>query len=223
MQKPRAVPVVSAHRDGSPHLFADERHGWGEAPKGKRLGRAFYRQPAPELAPRLLGKWLCRRSGRRTLRLRITETEAYYGEADTACHARRGRTPRTDIMYAAGGHAYIYLCYGMHEMLNVVSGAADFPEAVLIRGVEGADGPGRLTRALGITRGLNREDLTVSKRLWIEDDGTAVAFTTAPRIGIAYASARDRRRRWRFAVAPCAQADAVIHRKEHKERREGDP
>ena len=165
------------------------------------IDRAFYQQPAPELAPRLLGKWLCRRMGRRTLRLRITETEAYHGEADTACHARRGRTPRTDIMYAAGGHAYIYLCYGMHEMLNIVSGIEDFPEAVLIRGVEGLNGPGKLTRALAITRDLNREDLAASKRLWLEDDGADVAFTTAPRIGIGYASARDRARRWRFTLA----------------------
>ena len=167
----------------------------------RRLDRAFYQSPAPELAPRLLGRWLCRRLGRRTLRLRITETEAYFGESDTACHARRGRTPRTDIMYAAGGHAYIYLCYGMHEMFNIVSGSEGFPEAVLIRGLEGLNGPGKLTRALAITRDLNREDLTVSKRLWLEDDGADVAFTTAPRIGIGYASARDQKRLWRFTLA----------------------
>ncbi len=170
------------------------------ADKPRRLEQMFYQQSAPELAPRLLGKWLCKRLERRTLRLRITETEAYYGEDDTACHVSRGCTPRTAIMYAEGGRTYIYLCYGIHEMLNVVSGVEGFPEAVLIRGVEGFDGPGKLTRAMGITRELNHEDLTVSQRLWIEDDGTEVKFTSAPRIGINYASARDRRRRWRFTA-----------------------
>ena len=166
----------------------------------QRLERAFFRQSAPTLAPQLLGKMLCRKRGRQVLRLRITETEAYYGETDTACHASRGRTPRTAVMYGDGGYAYIYLCYGMHEMFNIVSGGVGFPEAVLVRGVEGFSGPGRLTRGLAITRALNREDLTVSRQLWLEDDGAEAAFTAAPRIGIGYASARDRARRWRFTL-----------------------
>ena len=135
-----------------------------------RLTTDFYCRPAPVLAPLLLGKLLCRKIGRRILRARITETEAYYGEDDTACHAHHGRTPRTDIMYANGGYAYIYLCYGMHEMLNIVSGEKDFPEAVLIRGVEGFNGPGKLTRHLSITRALNTECLATSKQLWVEED-----------------------------------------------------
>lgn len=168
----------------------------------RRVGRSFYRQPAPELAPRLLGKLLCcRQAGSLVRRLRITETEAYYGEADTACHASRGRTSRTEVMYDDGGHAYIYLCYGIHEMLNIVSGPVNHPEAVLIRGVEGYRGPGRLTRALGITRSLNCEDLAHSKHLWLEDDGTTCCHVASPRIGIAYASPRDRERPWRFTVA----------------------
>ena len=103
-------------------------------------------------------------------------------------------------MYAPGGCAYIYLCYGMHEMLNVVTGPADHPEAVLVRGAEGAEGPGRLTKALSITRVLNREDLVASDRLWIETDGSRVALTAAPRIGIGYASKRDQARKWRFTL-----------------------
>ena len=166
----------------------------------RRLDRTFFRRSAPELAPRLLGKLLCRRIGRRVVRLRITETEAYHGEDDTACHASRGRTPRTDVMYAEGGHAYVYLCYGMHEMFNIVTGHEGFPEAVLVRGVEGHAGPGRLTRALRITRGLNREDLTRSRRLWLEDDGFRCGHAASPRIGIGYASPRDRARLWRFTV-----------------------
>lgn len=165
-----------------------------------RLDRDFFRQSAPDLAPQLLGKLLCRRIGRKVVRLRITETEAYYGEDDSACHASRGRTPRTDIMYAEGGHAYVYLCYGIHEMFNIVSGSEGFPEAVLVRGVEGHAGPGRLTRALQITRALNREDLVASRRIWLEDDGFSIGHTTAPRIGIGYASPHDRARPWRFTV-----------------------
>ena len=165
-----------------------------------RLSADFYRQVAPVLAPLLLGKILCRKIGRTVLRARITETEAYYGEDDTACHARKRRTARTDIMYAEGGHAYIYLCYGVHDLLNIVSGVKGFPEAVLIRGIEGFDGPGKLTRHLRITRSLNTEWLVSSRRLWLEDDGATPSCTATPRIGIPYASERDRLRPWRFLV-----------------------
>src|SRR5574344_1850697 len=103
------------------------------------LAAVFYAGRAPAVARALIGKILCRRVGGRTVRARITETEAYYGEADTACHAHRGKTKRNAVMYESGGRAYVYLCYGMYDMLNVVTGPADFPEAVLIRGVAGHD------------------------------------------------------------------------------------
>lgn len=167
------------------------------------------------LAPRLLGKFLCRRLADRTvLRRRITETEAYFGEEDTACHAHKGRTPRTDVLYAAGGCAYVYLCYGMHELFNVVTGPEGHPEAVLIRGVEGAKGPGRLTKLLHITRTLNRERLATSARLWLEDDGFAPKYVRTPRIGIAYASARDRLRKWRFVSKDADEAPSSPKMKE---------
>ncbi|MCR5414061.1 MAG: DNA-3-methyladenine glycosylase [Kiritimatiellae bacterium] len=167
----------------------------------KRLDESDFASDAVASAKALLGAWLCRRLDDGTvMRRRITETEAYCGEEDTACHAHKGRTPRTDVMYSAGGCAYVYLCYGMHEMLNVVTGPEGHPEAVLIRGVEGAEGPGRLTKLLRIDRSLNREDLVSSDRLWIESDGAKARFTASPRIGIAYATARDRRRKWRFRV-----------------------
>ena len=102
------------------------------------------------MAPALLGKLLCRRVDDKIIKYRITETECYFGEDDTACHAHKGKTERTKIMYHEGGVAYVYLCYGLHSMLNVVSGIEDFPEAVLIRGVEGYNGPGKLTKALEI-------------------------------------------------------------------------
>jgi DNA-3-methyladenine glycosylase len=163
-----------------------------------RLNASFYRKNAPSLAPALLGKLLCRRIHGKLIRLRITETEAYYGEDDTACHAHKGKTERTRIMYNRGGYAYIYLCYGIHWMLNVVSGRAGFPEAVLIRGVEGFAGPGRLTKHLGIDQTLKGEDLTVSDRLWIEDDRRRCRYTASRRIGIGYAAEEDKNRLWRF-------------------------
>ena len=167
----------------------------------RRLTDDDYSVDAVTVAKSLLGAWLCRRLDDGTVvRRRITETEAYCGEEDTACHAHKGRTARTDVMYSPGGCAYVYLCYGMHEMLNVVTGREGRPEAVLIRGVDGAEGPGRLTRALHIDRSLNRENLVSSQRLWIESDGVCPKFTASPRIGIAYASLRDRRRKWRFSA-----------------------
>lgn len=168
----------------------------------RRLGKDDYAVDAVTAAKALVGAWLCRRLDDGTVvRRRITETEAYCGEEDTACHAHKGRTPRTDVMYSAGGFAYIYLCYGMYEMLNVVTGSEGRPEAVLIRGVEGADGPGRLTKLLDIDRSLNREDLVASNRLWLESDGSRVRYTASPRVGIAYAKVRDQKRKWRFTLA----------------------
>ena len=166
-----------------------------------RLGKQDYQRDAVGMAKVLLGMTLCRRLEDGTvLRARIVETEAYFGEEDTACHAHKGRTSRTDVMYASGGFAYVYLCYGMHDMLNVVTGPADHPEAVLIRGVEGAIGPGRVTKALQITRAFNRENLVDSDRLWIESDGVSVRFKATPRIGIGYATKRDQSRKWRFVL-----------------------
>lgn len=165
------------------------------------LERDFFERPATELAPLLLGKWLCRRAGNTVIKRRITETECYFGEEDTACHAHRGRTPRTDTLYLAGGVTYVYLCYGIHSLLNVVTGAENHPEAVLIRGVEGATGPGRVTKALGITCADNRLPLTPESGIWLEDDGTPPPpYRATPRVGIDYAAPADRNRPWRFVV-----------------------
>ena len=164
-----------------------------------KVQRDFYTRSAAEVAPLLLGKILCRRmpGGGEILRYRITETECYTA-SDTACHAHRGKTPRNSVMYELGGAAYVYLCYGIHNLLNVVTGEADNPEAVLIRGVEGFNGPGKLTKAMKIGRELNGVDLTASETLWLEDDGVQFNYTATPRIGIDYASEEDRARLWRF-------------------------
>ncbi len=156
------------------------------------------------MAPSLIGKLLCRRlcdeSGERIIKLRITETECYFGEDDTACHAHKGRTERTKVMYREGGVAYVYLCYGIHSLLNIVSGPDDFPEAVLIRGVEGYNGPGKLTKFLHIDRSLNGEDLILSNDLWIEDDGYNAEYLTGKRIGIDYATEEYRNILWRYTL-----------------------
>ena len=109
--------------------------------RNHRLDRAFYQMHADALAPALLGKLLCRKTADGVIRMRITETECYMGESDTACHASKGKTKRTQVLYEIGGTIYVYLCYGIHDMLNVVAGDAGFPEAVLIRGADDIFGP----------------------------------------------------------------------------------
>jgi DNA-3-methyladenine glycosylase len=159
---------------------------------------------APTHARALLGKFLVRRhaDGRIEARM-ITETEAYDGEHDLACHARAGRTARTAVMYEPGGVWYVYLCYGIHEMLNLVVGPRDRPAAVLIRGVEGAPGPGRVTKALGIDRSLNARPAAPASGLWIEDRGVCVARSrvqVTPRIGVDYAGPEWAAKPWRFVL-----------------------
>jgi len=154
------------------------------------------------LARALVGRHLVRRlpDGREDARL-IVEVEAYHGEGDLACHARAGRTARTEVMYRPGGVWYVYLCYGVHEMLNLVIGPADFPAAVLIRGVEGICGPGRLTKQLGIDRTLNGAPAAPGSGLWIEDRGVRVPrgrLRATPRIGVGYAGPVWAAKPWRF-------------------------
>lgn len=164
----------------------------------KRLEKDFYTNSSIKLAPKLLGKFLCRKIDGHIIRLRITETEVYYGEDDTACHAHKGKTNRTKVMYEAGGITYIYLCYGVHYLLNIVTGCKDFPEAVLIRGIEGFNGPGKLTKYLQITNKLNGVDLVISDDIWIETDSFTAEYATAPRIGINYATEKYKNIEWRF-------------------------
>jgi DNA-3-methyladenine glycosylase len=152
----------------------------------------------------LLGKYLVSAAGEARM---ITEVEAYDGERDLACHARVGRTRRTEVLYGAGGVWYVYLCYGVHEMLNLVVGPRDWPAAVLIRGVEGFHGPGRLTRALGINRRNNDTAVQPTSGLWIEDRGVRVPrklVRVTPRIGVDYAGPVWAKKPWRFYFDPAA-------------------
>ena len=165
-----------------------------------KLDYDFYHRPCLEVARDLVGKVLVHKTENGELRLRISETEGYCGEADTACHAHKGRTKRTEVLYAEAGTVYIYLCYGMHWLINIVTGEKQQPEAVLIRACVDAPGPGRLTKKLGITGALNRESILTSPELWIEDDGFACTVATDTRVGIGYASEEDQARLWRFKL-----------------------
>lgn len=154
------------------------------------------------LARSLLGKQLVLKAEDGSLvRRRVTETEAYHGPEDRASHASRGRTPRNSPMFASGGIWYVYLCYGVHEMLNLVTGPAGYPAAVLLRGVEGARGPGKLTKLLGIDRRFNALPATKVSGLWLEDDGLRPPegeIAATPRIGVAYAGPEWAAKPWRF-------------------------
>jgi DNA-3-methyladenine glycosylase len=178
------------------------------------LPRAFFARPADVVAPALLGQHLVVQPLQGSVHAwRITEAEAYLGAHDLACHSARGRTARTEVMFGPPGHLYVYFIYGMHDMLNVTTGQG---AAVLIRGVAGTfddargdqpgprrrnwkapgttaqprtDGPGRLTRTLGITRRDNGLDATVGKRIWFEPGPPPPAIQTTPRIGVDYAGA----------------------------------
>jgi DNA-3-methyladenine glycosylase len=166
-----------------------------------RLTREYFIRDVLEVAPEIIGKLLCVKLPDGEIgRFQITEVEAYRGSEDKACHASKGRTPRTDIMYQEGGRLYIYLIYGMYWMLNVVTGEKDNPQAVLIRGLENLKGPGILTRSLGINRSFHGEDLVTSERIWVEDPGIIPVIKTGPRIGIDYAGEYWKARPWRYYV-----------------------
>lgn len=162
------------------------------------LGIGYYSGDALDLAPDMIGKLLCRRFPDGTVRrYRVTETEAYRGEEDTACHAHRCPTGRARIMFSAGGLAYVHRCH-MFNLLTVVVGPEGFPEGVLIRGVEGFDGPGRTGRELGLELSMYGSPMSLEGYLWMEDDGSRQLYEELPRVGIPYASEEDRARLWRF-------------------------
>lgn len=160
-----------------------------------KLSYDFYHRPCLQVASDLVGKVLVCGDQK----LRISETEAYIGESDTACHAHKGKTQRTEVMYMKAGTIYIYLCYGVHWLLNIVTGEEEQPEAVLIRACIDAEGPGKLTKKLGITGELNRQSIC-GNDLYIIDDGFSCELTTDKRVGIGYASQEDQDRPWRFKM-----------------------
>lgn len=167
-----------------------------------RLGANFFQRDVLEVAPQLLGKVLIRQfDNGQTLRLRITEVEAYRGQEDRACHASKGRTPRTQVMFDPGGVVYVYFIYGMYWLLNVVTGLEGDASAVLIRGVESATGPGRVGKLLALDRTFYAENLETSQRIWIEDAPLVARFTQTARIGVDYAGPDWASKPWRFVVS----------------------
>jgi DNA-3-methyladenine glycosylase len=182
-----------------------------------RLPRSFYARPALEVASDLLGKVLVRRLGRKKLAGKIVETEAYAGPHDLACHASKGHTQRTSVMFGPPGHAYVYMIYGFYFCLNVVVEPVGYPAAVLIRAVEPlenvdlmrrlrgnpqketniASGPGKLCIAMSVDKALNGADL-LGNVIWLEDRSFAPErISASPRVGVDYAG-EYKDKPWRF-------------------------
>lgn len=169
----------------------------------KRLPSSFFDRPTLDVARDLIGNVLVRKLSRTTERLMITETEAYDGLRDKASHASRGKTKRNEIMFREAGHIYAYFTYGMHWMLNIVTGPRNYPAAVLIRGLETIQGPGRLTKRLRITGSLNGKKLGRASGLWIEKGSRAIPakhIKSTPRIGVDYAGSIWAKKKWRFIL-----------------------
>lgn len=164
-----------------------------------RLEKSFFKRDVLEVAPELVGKLVCHRmADGSVIRDRIMETEAYRGEEDKACHASKGRTKRTELLYSEGGVFYVYLCYGMHWLMNVVTGNAGEPQGVLIRAGELYRGPAKLTKNLRIDGSLNGVEAGDPADVWFEDDGYRPEIITAPRVGVDYAGEYWKQKEWRF-------------------------
>lgn len=165
-----------------------------------RLQSEFFLRDVLLVAPDLLGKLLVVNTSKGMSKYCITEVEAYRGEEDRACHASKGRTDRTEIMYHSGGYIYVYLIYGMYWMLNFVTGDRDDPQAVLIRGIDGFNGPGKLTRELKIDSSYYGENLCASDRIWVEDRNHSTEIKSSKRIGIDYAGEPWVSKLWRYHI-----------------------
>ena len=178
-----------------------------------RLNKDFFSHSCLEVAPALVGKIIFHRlPNGEILSLRITETEAYNGESDTACHAHKGKTKRNELLWREPGTVYVYLCYGMHWMLNAITGSEGVAEGVLIRACQNQNGPGKLTKYLQIDKNLNGTSFVSSDELWIEDDGYSPTLREDTRIGINYAAPEDHERRWRFIDIASEQKKINNHR-----------
>ena len=164
-----------------------------------RLSSEFFQRDVLQVAPDLIGQFLMRTyPNGEVKRYIITEVEAYRGKEDLACHASKGRTARTEIMYHEGGHIYVYLIYGMYWMLNFVSSTENIPQAVLIRGLENLNGPGKLSRELQIDKSFYGENLALSERIWVESSEETWKYKTTSRINIDYAGEVWSKKKWRY-------------------------
>jgi DNA-3-methyladenine glycosylase len=184
-----------------------------------RLPAGFFQRDTVTVARELVGKVLVRAfPGGEVRRYRITETEAYCGASDLACHASKGRTARTEVLFKAGGSVYVYLIYGMYWMLNFVAGPEDEASAVLIRGLEGFNGPGRLGRELCLDRTFYGENLETSPRLWVEDAPAFQKILATPRVGTDYAGEPWVSMEWRFTAEYRPGVQRKKRRPKHERR-----
>lgn len=166
-----------------------------------RLENSFFQRDVLDVAPEMLGKIIVRRFENQVVKkFVISEVEAYSGNGDLACHASKGKTPRTEVMFREGGVVYVYFIYGMYWMLNIVTGKENDASAVLIRGVEGISGPGRVGKTLQLDKSFSGENLFKSERIWIENSEKIVNYSTSPRIGINYAGEPWISKPWRFLM-----------------------
>ncbi len=184
-----------------------------------KIDRSFYAQPTIRVARRLLGKYLVRTHPDGKTVGKIVETEAYVGPHDLACHASKGRTPRTDVMFGPPGHAYVYFIYGVYYCLNIVTREIGHASAVLIRALEPiegielmqkrrgtekihslASGPGKLCLAMSIDKALNGDDMVRGNDLYVEDrNEPAPKIIARPRVGVDYAG-KWKDKPWRFLI-----------------------
>ncbi|WP_129595819.1 DNA-3-methyladenine glycosylase [Anaerophilus nitritogenes] len=186
-----------------------------------KLDESFYRKDALNLAKDLLGKILVRKIGDRLIQCKIVETESYIGPQDKGCHAYNNkRTKRTEVMFWDGGYAYIYMIYGMYYCLNIVAAKKEEPQAVLIRAVEPlnefeilkenrkikskklkdlTNGPGKLCKALHITKELNGYDMISGDELYIKDNDEKIEIVSTKRVNIDYAE-EYKDKLWRFYI-----------------------
>lgn len=164
------------------------------------LDKAFFSRDALEVARDLVGKRIVRilPDGTR-LEAIISETEAYRGVEDTACHASKGRTPRTELLFGEPGIIYVYLCYGMHWLMNVITGEKEQPQGVLIRAARDFSGPAKLTKHLQINGSFNGKPIYGNPEIFIEETDIVPEIVTLPRVGINYATPEYRDIPWRFA------------------------
>lgn len=175
----------------------------GTRTKRNVLAKDFFARQTTRVAEELLGKFLVRRRQGKEYACMITEVEVYDGFHDTASHASRGETARTRVMFGYPGVWYVYLIYGMYDMLNIVTREKGYPAAILIRRVEGASGPGKLTKLLHVTKSMNNKHANKRSGLWIEDRGIAIKkknIMRTPRIGVDFAGARWARAPLRFFI-----------------------
>jgi|SRR3989344_2285307 len=171
--------------------------------RGVVITQKFFNRSPVLVARELIGKFLVRRVRGKEIALMITEAEAYDGEKDLACHGARGVTARTRVMFGEPRIFYVYLVYGTHYMLNIVTREKGYPSAVLIRGVAGIRGPGRVTKKYGIDTRTNGTKAEKRSGLWFEDRGTRVGkrdIAKTPRIGVDYAGPIWSQKPYRFVL-----------------------